>query len=282
MRDLALQDLPAYSPWPARLLGLEPFEQQVRNNDKIAAEYDRDKFLACRERYRASGGTLDPVSLRFSIDAAPDRGERDTVWQGALKLATREEQIALLFGLLDEVMAAPIARAGTVVELGTAFGANLWHFAQRFPDQTFVGGDYSDNAIALAGELYRDIDNLRVDKLDFYAERYDLLDGLEAPVLVFTSQAIEQLPRYRTFLDAITRHREAIGEVIHLEPARDLDDGSLLGQMRRRYNQLNDYNPDLVASLRARESDIEIIDLRQDVFGFNAFNSLSLVHWRFR
>lgn len=280
MRDLALRDLPAHSPWPARLLGLDRFAQQVRNKDKISAEYDRDKFAACLGRYRVSA--MDPVSLRFSIDAQPERRERDTVWREQLKLATREEQINCFFELLDEVLTVPIARAATVVELGTGFGTNLWHFAQRFPDQTFVGGDISDNAIVLAGELYRDMDNLRVEKFDFYAPRYDLFDGLEAPVLVFTSQAIEQLPCTRPFLDAIAGHREAIGEVIHLEPACHLDDSSLLGQMRRRYNQINDYNHDLVACLRESNIDIEIVDLRKDVFGFNAFNSLSLVHWRFR
>ncbi len=281
MRELSIQDLPNYSPWPARLLGLEPFAQQVRNNDKIAAEYDRDKFQACRDRYDASGGRLDPMTLRFSIDTRPDMRERDTVWQGELKLATAEEQVALLFRLLDEVMAEPVARAATVVEMGSAFATNLWHFARHMPDKTFVGGDYSDNAIALAAELYRDMPNLHVEKLDYYADSYPLLDKVEGPVVVLTSQSIEQLPHYAPFLDTIGRYRDKVAEVIHLEPVRALHDDSLLGLLRQRYNDINDYNHDLLPQLRERAEEIEIVELEKDVFGFNAFNSLSLVKWCF-
>lgn len=282
MRDLSIQDLPNTSPWPARLLGLEAFAQQVRNNDKIAAEYDRDKFQACRDRYDASGGTLDPMALRFSIDTRPDMRERDTVWQGGLKLATAEEQVELLFRLLDEVMAGPIARAATVVEMGSAFATNLWHFARHMPDKTFVGGDYSDNAIALAAELYRDMPNLHVEKLDYYADEYPLLDKVEGPVVVLTSQSIEQLPHYAPFLDTISRYRDKVAEVVHLEPVRALHDDSLLGLLRQRYNDINDYNHDLLPQLRERAEEIEIVELEKDVFGFNAFNSLSLVKWCFK
>lgn len=279
MHDIELNDLTRWSPWPARLLGLEEFAQQKRDTAKIEQEYNREKFKACLDLYHNSGGKLDPVALRFSLER--DTGERDAVRDGRLVAATLDELTKALFDTLIPALHEPIGRAATVVELGCAFGANLWRLAQDFPDMTFVGGDFSDNAITLAGKLYRDTPNINVGKLNFYDDVYPALEEAQGPVMVFTSQAIEQLPSVTPVLDTLARYADKITDVVHLEPAYDLHDDSLLGCLRRRYIELNDYNRDLISALKAR-SDIEIVDLQADVLGFNAFNALTLVHWCFK
>ena len=45
MQEISVNDLPKYSPWIARLLGLEPFSKRVRNPYQVNAEYDQDKYL---------------------------------------------------------------------------------------------------------------------------------------------------------------------------------------------------------------------------------------------
>ncbi|MGE0734875.1 MAG: hypothetical protein AB7G15_11435 [Alphaproteobacteria bacterium] len=281
MRDLDLNELPAWSDWPVRLLGLKNFAQPKRDVAKIEQEYNREKFAACLDLYRKSGGTMDPVALRFSIGNRAMDNERDAVWQGRLVIARQDEMVDRLFETLDAAIAGPAAKSRSIVELGSAFGANLWHLAKIFPGKRFVGGDYSDNAIALAELLYKDRNDIRVGKLNFYDARYPIMDTVEGPATVFTSQALEQLPSTVPFLDALTRHRDKIATVIHLEPANDLHDTSLLGLMRKRYLELNDYNRNLVSELK-RRPDIRILDIKKDIFGFHAFNSLSLVVWEFR
>jgi hypothetical protein len=66
-----------------------------------------------------------------------------------------------------------------------------------------------------------------------------------------------------------------------LEPSYEFYDDSLLGLMRRRYIELNDYNRDLFSVLQGRE-DVRILRLEREVVGWNPFNALTLVHWTFR
>lgn len=276
MNNIELNDLPHWSPWPARLLGLEPFEQQRRDVAKVEQEYNREKFKGCLDYHRDRRGSVDPVALRRWCYKP---GVRDAVYMGELVSATPDQLHEALFDIL--IPALPIKRAKTVVELGCGFGANLWRLWRKFPDKTYAGGDYSGHAVVLAGELYCDIPNIKVSKLNFYDNTYPVLEEAEGPVVVFTSQAIEQLPSVAPMLETIVRYRDKITDVVHIEPAYELCDDSLLGCMRRRYIEINDYNRDLIGALESRP-DIQVIGLQADVLGFNAFNSLALVHWRFK
>ncbi len=280
MRSLDINELPQWSPWPARLLGAETFKELKRDIAKIEAEYNQDKYAACLDRYRQSNGALDPVALRFSVSGRSAEKEFAAVLNGKLVVARQADLIDALFALLPKAVIEAAPQSKTIVELGSAFGANLWKIAEMAPGKQFVGGDYSDNAIAIAQLLYSGRDDIRVEKLNFYDSRYPLFDRAEGPVTVFTSQAIEQLPTAEPFLNGLAAHKDKIAAVVQLEPAFDLHDSSLLGMMRRRYLELNDYNRDLLSGLK-RRSDIEIVDVRKDVLGFNEYNSLSLIAWRY-
>ena len=279
-RRLDLDDLPRWSPWPARLLGLEPFEPGARDLAKIEAEYGRDKWQQCLDAYRASGGALDPIRVRLAMNARDAATPRAAVYRGGLCLATVEELLALHYEALAEAMAGAIAHSRTVVELGSAFGAILWHLAKRFPGRRYVGGEYADSAVTLAAGLYAKTPEIAVEKFNFYDPGYAILEAAEAPVTVFTSQAIEQLPSAAHVLDVLGRYRDKIAAVVHLEPAYDLYGDTLLGLMRRRYIELNDYNRDLIGELR-RRPDIRVVRLEPEVIGWNPFNALALVQWEF-
>ncbi len=58
MKRIPLDELPAWSPWPARLLGLEPWRIPNRTLAKIDAEYDREKYAQCLARSRARIGFI--------------------------------------------------------------------------------------------------------------------------------------------------------------------------------------------------------------------------------
>ena len=108
-----------------------------------------------------------------------------------------------------------------------------------------------------------------------------MIEKAKGPVVVITSQALEQVPQSARVVETLSKYRNKIDRVIHLEPAYALyDDGSLLGLMRRRYIEINDYNRDLVSTLKDRR-DVKIMQLEPNIVGWNQFNSLALIEWRF-
>jgi len=281
MRPLAIEDIAEFSPWPARLLSLSRFEAPRRSLEKIESEYNQDKWLKCLEAYRDSQGAMNARTLRLFVYGGNGRELRAGVHRGRLVLATVETLLETYDQILAEVMAESIARSRTVVELGASFGQIMWGLAQRFPDVAYRGGEYSENAVTLANELYRNGPDIQVSRFNFYDDTYEVLEKAEAPVTVFTSQAIEQIPSAAHIVDVLGKYRDKIVSVFHLEPSYELYDDSLLGLMRRRYIEINDYNRDLVGVLQGRR-DVRVLRLEPEVIGWNPFNALALVHWTFR
>ncbi len=96
------------------------------------------------------------------------------------------------------------------------------------------------------------------------------------------ARPLNKCPKAPVWLKHFPNIATRLIRVFHLEPAYALyDDGSLLGLMRRRYIEINDYNRDLVSTLQGRK-DIEILRLEPNTVGWNPFNSLALIEWRFR
>src|SRR5207253_5818239 len=63
LAPIPLDQLPQWSPWPARIAGLSPWSKPVRNLEKIEQEYDHDKFGRCLEFVRKNGA-VDVDELR--------------------------------------------------------------------------------------------------------------------------------------------------------------------------------------------------------------------------
>jgi hypothetical protein len=76
------------------------------------------------------------------------------------------------------------------------------------------------------------------------------------------------------------RYRERIAAVVTFEPEDELFGGSLLGLMRLRYQQLNDYSADVLRELRARD-DVEVETVVPNLIGVNALLPGTLAVWRF-
>jgi hypothetical protein len=184
--------------------------------------------------------------------------------------------------VLTSAMAPALKTAKTIIEMGCGMGHMLWVLRKHFPGLTYRGGDYADSAVALASRLYKTTPDISVEKFNFYAPDYDLIEKADGPVVVFTSQALEQVPISSGVVETLSKYKHKISRVFHIEPAYALyDDGSLLGQLRRRYIELNDYNRDLIPTLKSRK-DVEILRLEPNIVGWNPFNSLALTEWRFR
>lgn len=282
-RRIDLVNLPRWSSWPARLLGLQEAPSAKRTIEKIDREYDKDKYARCLEY----ASTLSPRN--------PDIEKVRRFEQGAgnklLCVARRNELFAIpgrdaiehYEQILLKTMAPMIRRVSIVAELGCGYGYHLWRLSRHFPGKRFIGGDYSGNAVRLAALLFQHSPNIEVSRLDLYSPKYELLERLAGPepMLIYTVHAVEQLQSASPFLDALSPHRRQIRAVFNFEAANELYDDSLLGLMRRRYAQVNDYNRDLLSRLKERK-DISIVRFDQDVFGANPLYPISIIQWRFK
>ena len=282
MTRVDLNDLPQWSPWPSRLLGMELWNEPSRTIEKVDQEYDKHKYGRCLSHHSESGGILTPEEVK-QFEFGQDLATTICVSQrNDLVLMSLKEARSRFYQLIVEMMRHEIGQSTTVIELGCGYGYNLWMLRQRFLNKYFVGGEQSANAVRLASNLFHEDQMIKVLQFDFYDPLYDIFKNVEHPITIFTSHAIEQLPKVITFFDAMLRNRTKIKAVFHFEPVYELHDTqTLLGLMRRRYAELNDYNRDLLSQLRKWSDHIRIVRIETDVFGMNPLNPTSVIHWEF-
>lgn len=283
MSEISLNDLPNWSAWPARLLGLETWSIPRRTIEKIDSEYDWDKYARCLVFCSNSGiETLTPEDVKmFETDSRLNETVCVSVGN-ALYAMQLGDAISRQASMLVETMWSVVEKASVIVELGCGYGYNLWKLSRHFPSKVYLGGDYSQNAALVAKLLFSREPNIIVRQFNLYDYRYDLLEGFQDNdrVVLFTSHAIEQLPSASLVFDVLASYRECVDTVFHFEPCYELHDETLLGLLRRRYAEVNDYNRDLFSVLRSR-SDIRIVQVEADAFGLNPLNPTSIIQWEF-
>jgi SAM-dependent methyltransferase len=280
MKKIDLNDLPKYSQWVHRLLGIDSWTIPDRTIEKVETEYDRDKYKKCLEYFLQSGQTKTIEEIKqYEFEVAPE-SEICIACQDELYLTSLSRARSRYYDLLLEVVQAHSRNCKTIVELGCGYGYNLNAIAQKL-SSVLWGGEYAENAVKLAEKLASDR-FYKVVYFNFYDfQTYDFFQYLEPPILIFTSHAIEQIPSCTSFLDSLQNYREKIASVIHLEPTFELYNcKTVLGLMRHRYTELNDYNRDLISQLQQR-SNIQVCQVQENVFGLNPLNPTSIVHWQY-
>jgi len=277
---ISLNDISKWSDWPARLLELAPRTIPHRTIEKIDQEYDKDKYARCLDYciHAEDKITYDDIKqFELGIDPA---SKLCISCDDELYIVPLGDANTRYYQLILDTVSAEVNKCKTVVELGCGYGYNLWMLKQHFPIKTFIGGEYSNNAVQLASRLNK-YDTISVLHFNFYDENsYTFLEKLAPPIVVLTAHAIEQLPSSVSMLDAISRYREIIQTVFHFEPVFQLHDQTLLGLMRQRYARINDYNGDLLFELKKR-SYIRILNIQANVVGLNPLNPTSVIQWEF-
>jgi hypothetical protein len=281
MKEVTLCDLPRWSTWPTRLLGLTTWKAPTRTVEKVDQEYDKEKYAGLLAYYHERGGklTADDIEQR-NYGRPEDQSTCVSIGNNLFEvpLAQAREQY---YSLLRDHLRPLGQTCQTVVELGAGYGYNLWMLRKSLSFAGYWGGEYSGNAVELASRLYRPEDRIQVVRFNYYdAATYDFLRKAPAPIVVFTSHSLEQIPTAGAVFDALEPHRDIIAKVIHFEPAYELYDDSLMGQMRARYTQLNNYNTDLIDQLRGRAA-LRIENIDTNVFGLNVLNPTSVIRWSF-
>lgn len=284
MKEVSLNELSTYSPWVKRVLGVEKWNVPSRTVEKIDAEYDKTKWAKCLEIFEKSGGKITPDELNwyeFSGFGDEIPNKKCVSINEKLYLIPFNEARSLHFKMIREAMGPSIHDANVIVEFGCGYGYNLWMLKQAFPGKTYIGCEYSANAVRLASLLFKNDPDITVHQLDFYDTKYPLLERLDSACVLFTVQAIEQLPSASHLIRTLSKYDDRIKDVFHFEPSNNLHKNTTLGLMRKKYMELNDYNQDLLNCLNDSKN-IRIARCEPDVLSINPFNAIGIIKWNFK
>lgn len=279
MRRVSIEELPAHSPWPARLLGLEEFLSRKRTVEHLMREYDRDKYGACRAYLsKHPNATIEQVKW---FERRGKAGKLCISMDGKLFESSVIEAYRTREKKFLDIMRFPMTQCDTVIELGAGYGYNLALLRKKYPRYELLGGELSPNGIQLARALVSP-NNIAMHPFRFQERRYRIFDATESSrILVLTYHSAEMLRSADVLLRRLAAHKRRICRVVQLEPVFEMaDPGTMLGALRRAYIRANDYNEDLLPALRGRK-DIRLLRSRYDVFGTNALFPESLVEWKF-
>lgn len=187
-----------------------------------------------------------------------------------------------LFSLMIEAMSDAVKRCATVVELGAGYGYFLDRLRQQFSDKKFCGADFSPSAVEIAQRVFVNSSNSSFYHCDLTdSHSYCFLDAAEPPLVIFTHHAISQVRDSSDFIDALAKYRQKIETVFNFEPLYFPENKTLLGVLRRRYLEQAGYNKDFLDVLKKR-TDIDMVDVREHVFGSNPICPVSIVQWSFQ
>ncbi|MDO8502335.1 MAG: hypothetical protein Q7S20_10875 [Gemmatimonadaceae bacterium] len=279
MKLRPLDDLPKYSPWPARLLGLEPWPEKRRTPDEIEREFGREKWGELLERFRKNPGAgLDEVD-RW---AAGDPKETLVALGDDLVLMTPEESHAAYLDIVAGALQPHLNAAG-LVELGCGYGSVILGLARRaeFAGIPLFAADCTSTGPELAAAIAsREGTALSTGWCDLASGR---TAGITIPEgsTVFTAYAAQYIePIGDAFVEGLSALRPAA--VVHVEPVYEhCDESTLLGLLRRRYIQANGYNRNLVTILHDHEArgSLKIIAESSPAFGPNPLLAASVIAW---
>ena len=274
-----LDDLPKYSPWPERLLGLELWDQKTKTPDEIEREFGKEKWGALLERFRTSPRAgLDEVdrwaagSVAATLTSVGDH----------LVLMTPEESHTAYIAYIANAL-EPHLPGSALVELGCGYGSVILGLGRKpeYAGLPLFAADYTltgpELAAAIAGR----------EGLELTAGRCDLTrsptTALSIPegAVIFTAYAAQYVePITDAFIEGISALRPKA--VVHIEPVYEhCDHSTLLGLLRQRYIQANGYNRNLVTILHDHEArgTIEILDESPAAFGPNPLLAASVIAW---
>lgn len=265
MKPVSINDyFNSENTWAKRLLGFSEF-QKKRDLQQIENEYNLDKYAgllkfehenieACKTKEFALAGLAPDSTIHISFG--------DSVFSTTTAIAR---------SLYKELIKAKVEQylSKNVCELGCGYGYNLSFF-----NCNVYGGEYTKNAVKLGQKL-----GYNIQEFNYYNEQdYDFITP---DTTILTVHSIEQVPDASAIIRGLEKHKDKIKYVVHFEPTVVKERTSLLGLMRNKYMEQNDYNRNLIELLKVHPG-IEILELQTDFFGIVPLNTSNLIVWKFK
>lgn len=272
-----INDLPFYSKWPARLLGLEDFTPTKKNNDEIEREFGVDKWGDLL-------GKIESGTIK-TLEEADDFVNSDATSlifnNGLFELLNLKEASALYYNLVFDIC-NKYAPSTSIVELGCGYGSVILNIAKKMKDKncSFFAADLTASG-SLCAQKIADIENIKL-KTGWCDFNNPEVTNLNIPPnsIIFTSYALHYVKGIpEDFINFILGSKPKA--VIHFEPLAEFFDNSLYGIMKKKYMQANDYNTNMLSALKEYESKgiLKIKETIPEVFGKNPLLPASIIVW---
>lgn len=279
-QTLSINDLPVYSPWPARLLCANSWKPRSKSLSEVLREYQNEKWTNLLAFVRS---LKKPPVLEDVFQFLDAKSSMPCLVAGELILMEpRKARIANIRALVDFIVGMEDLDVFTsVLELGAGFGQIILSLAAEpaLDGKSFFGAELTQSGCELI-QLLSTSSTMNVKSCDFYSSNiFDF--ELPSRSLVFTSYAACYLENgAEDFLLKLIRHFPA--RVIHFEPIYEtILDTTLLGLMQKKYIEINGYNRNLWGALRQLEKKgkIRILEEKRELFAINPFFPPSLLVW---
>ena len=246
-------------------MGLSDF-QKTRDIKQVENEYNLDKYARLLE---FDFKTIEEYKAKEFEQAGlhPVNGEMCISFNDLLLKTNVSNARCLYYNIIKST----IAKYGSEnnCELGCGYGYNLSYL----PGKCY-GGEYSKNAVKIAQKLNYDV-------IDFNYYNESDYNFIKPGSTVFTAHSVEQIPDATVIINNLSKQKNKINYVVHFEPTIVKERSSLFGMLRNKYIQLNDYNRNLIEVLKSK-NDIEIVELKTDLFGLSPLDSSNLIVWKFK
>lgn len=277
---LDMNELPKWSPWPARLLAINPFGAMQKTPESVLREFDDEKWgsLLAYFRNRDSFSLADVEAVEQNMDELIACYERDA----GFYLTTAREANSQQISLYRESLEPHVDGASCLVELGAGYGSKILALSQMnpFANLALYAGEYTQAGCDLIELIARKEDRqIQVGGCDFNELH---VSGLQIPEnsIVFTSYSVHYVPVLKQkFVDFIFNFRPKV--VVHFEPCYEYYDvATLHGLMCMRYAELNGYTRNIASVIEqgCREIGADF-HVDRNLFGSNPFLPLSMITW---
>ena len=236
-----------------------------RDLEHIQKEYNEDKYKCLIHKSSKSTAELKAYQWKLSNDTDNTHiSFKDEIFSCSIFRA----QNFVDNNILETVKSF---ESENICELGTGYGYNLSLFEKSF---NLYGGELTKNGVEIAKSF-----NLDVNLFNFYnKEDYKII---RPNTTLFTHHALEQIPNSNCFIEYLSKFKKHLNFIVNIEPSIIPTRKNLLGILRNKYIEINDYNRN-IHQLIKNNDEIEVLLHDNDVIGNGPLNSSCLTVWRFK
>ncbi len=280
MKLSSLDELAKFSKWPARLLGLEPWESKEKTPEEIEREFGREKWGVLLEKFRQNPGSrLEDVDKWAAGDATNTLASVDEHIVEMTPEESHDAYIAFISNALE-----PHLPASALVELGCGYGSVILGLARKaaFQDIPYFAADFTTTGPELA-ELVAKQEGIALSTGNANLRSNPVTDlSIPEGAVIYTAYAAQYVePLTDDFVNGLLALKPKA--VVHVEPVYEhCNPETLLGLLRQRYIQACRYNRNLSTILHHHErlGSLEVIQESVPGFGPNPLLAASVIAWK--
>lgn len=277
-KEVSLNDLAKYSHWVRDIILNENLAIREKTRSEVNREFNVEKWGALLRNINNMHPSLDNLlKLSYSNESLVPVWMKDRII-----LMSGSEAFSYQLSLISKTIETYFS-GNPLVDLGAGSGSIILSLAKgSFSKSNLVACEYTESGRELIKTIAKaEGINITVAECDFKSQ--DIVN-IELPKdsVVFTSYSVHYVRKYQMdFIQSMKRLRPNV--VINFEPCYEFyDDSTIMGLLRRKYTQVNDYNTNYVTVLKEAESnkEIRILDIQANVFGSNPLLPMSIIVWQ--